>query len=62
MFFMLLMPFDSRIRELSQQLELCRNDEKALQLAQELHAVLHERIEQLRDKVKSLPLLTHPEK
>jgi hypothetical protein len=59
---MFAMPFESRIRELSRQLEICRNDEHALQLAQELQAILHERIEQLRDKTKNLPLLTRHEK
>lgn len=51
------MPFESRIRELSEALETCRDDAEALELAQELHAILHERIEQLRGKVAGLPLL-----
>jgi hypothetical protein len=59
---MFTMPFESRIQELSRQLELCRNDGEALKLAQELQAILHERIEQLRDKTKNLPLLTRREK
>jgi hypothetical protein len=55
-------PFESRVRELSLQLEHCPDDDKALRLAQELQAILHERIEQLRDKIDGFPLLTHAEK
>jgi hypothetical protein len=53
------MPFETRIRELSDQLAKCRDDIQSLKLAQELHAVLHERIQQLREKVAGLPLLGH---
>lgn len=52
------MPFETRIRELSEQLGNCRDDVTALKLAQELQAVLHERIEQLRGAVRGLSLLT----
>jgi hypothetical protein len=51
------MPFELRIRELSEQLASCRDDAKSLKLAQELQDVLHERIEQLREKVAGLPLI-----
>lgn len=51
------MPFEHRIRELCEQLADCRDDAAALRLAQELQALLHERIEQLRGHVSSLPLL-----
>jgi len=37
--------------------EDCRGNQKALQLAWELQAILHERIEQLRDKTAGLPFL-----
>jgi hypothetical protein len=47
------MPFEARIRELSDQLANCRDDATALSLAQELQAVMHERIEQLRGEVAS---------
>ena len=52
------MPFESRIRDLFEQLENCRDDAEALKLAQELQGLLHERIEQLRAQVAALPLLS----
>ena len=55
------MPFENRIREISEQLANCPDDATALSLAYELQAVLHERIEQLREKTTALPLLTHHE-
>jgi hypothetical protein len=51
------MPFELRIRELSEQLASCCDDDRSLKLAQELQNVLHERIEQLREKVAGLPLI-----
>jgi hypothetical protein len=51
------MPFETRIRELSERLAQCRDDAESLTLIQELQAVLHERIQQLREKVAGLPLL-----
>jgi hypothetical protein len=51
-------PFESRIRELSEQLANCKDDTRALELAQELQRLLHERVEQLRTEASSLPLLT----
>jgi hypothetical protein len=55
------MPFEHRIRELSEQLANCTDNATALNLARELQAVLHERIEQLREKTTGLPLLTKHE-
>jgi hypothetical protein len=52
------MPFEYRIRELSNQLANCRDDAESLRLAQELQQLLHERIEQLRTQAETLPLLT----
>lgn len=52
------MPFDSRIRELSEQLANCKDDTRALVLAQELQRLLHESVEELRTQTSSLPLLT----
>jgi hypothetical protein len=52
-----LMPFEARIRELSQGLANC-NDERGLKIALELQTLIHERIEQLRAKLDGLPLLT----
>jgi hypothetical protein len=51
------MPFGLRIRELSEQLSNCRDDARSLKLAKELQTVLHERIEQLREKAAGLPLV-----
>jgi len=51
------MPFEARIRELSDLLASCDDDAQALELAQELRGVLHERIEQLREKLAGLPLM-----
>jgi hypothetical protein len=55
----LIMPFESTIRRLSDELVKCRDDRESLRIAQELHAVLHEKIEQLREKAMALPLLRH---
>jgi hypothetical protein len=52
------MPFEYRIRELSNQLANCRDDAESLRLAQELQQLVHERIEQLRTQAETLPLLT----
>jgi hypothetical protein len=54
------MPFTARIKELSEQLARSKNDEESLRLAQELQALLHERIELLRSTVSGLPLVTNP--
>jgi predicted alpha-1,6-mannanase (GH76 family) len=51
------MPFEARIRELSEELANC-NNERALKIALELQSLIHERIEQLRAQVDGLPLLT----
>jgi hypothetical protein len=51
------MPFDARIRQLCMRLAECKDDAVALKLAQELHVLLHERIEQMRGDVTGLPLL-----
>jgi hypothetical protein len=51
------MPFEARIRELSEELANC-SDERGLKIALELQTLIHERIEQLRTKVDGLPLLT----
>ena len=51
------MPFEFRIRQLSEQLADCQDDALSLKLAQELRDVLHERIEQLRERVAYLPLV-----
>jgi hypothetical protein len=56
------MPFETRIRELSKQLANCRDDALSLELARELQTVLHERIEQLRDRLAALPLVAAPSK
>jgi hypothetical protein len=53
------MPFQARIRELSKHLAECNDDERALKLAQELQAALHEEIEQLRTKAETFPLLNN---
>jgi hypothetical protein len=53
------MPFETRIRELSEQLAHCHDDAEALKLAQEFQMVVHEHIEQLRSNTKGLPLLQH---
>ena len=55
------MPFEHRIRVLCEQLANCSDDATALNLIHELQAVLHERIEQLREKTAALPLLTKHE-
>lgn len=51
------MPFESTIRRLSDELIKCRDDGESLRIAQELQTVLHERIQQLREKATALPLL-----
>jgi len=51
------MPFEARIRELSDELANC-NNERGLKIALELQSLIHERIEQLRAQVDGLPLLT----
>jgi hypothetical protein len=56
------MPFEARIRELSEKLTGCGDDAEALQLAQELQTLLHEKIEKLRDTVASVGLITRPQK
>jgi hypothetical protein len=53
------MPFEHRMCDLSERLANCPDDATALSLALELQAVLHERIEQLREKTAALPLLTN---
>jgi hypothetical protein len=55
-------PFAQRIRELSAALTTCRDDAQSLKLAQELQALLHARIEQLREKVDALRLLPRSQK
>ena len=50
------MPFESRIRQLSEQLANSKDDAQSLKLAHELQILLHERIEQLRLKAVALPL------
>jgi hypothetical protein len=52
-----LMPFEARIRELSEELANC-SDERGLKIALELQTLIHERIEQLRSKLDGLPLLS----
>jgi hypothetical protein len=54
------MPFGLRIQELSKQLPECHDEAEAFKSAQELHAVLHEQIEQMRAKVVGLPLVRRP--
>jgi hypothetical protein len=53
------MPFEARIRELSEELANCSN-ERGLEIALELQTLIHERIEQLRAKLEGLPLLNAP--
>jgi hypothetical protein len=52
-----IMPFEARIRELSEELANCSN-ERGLEIALELQTLIHERIEQVRAKLNGLPLLT----
>jgi hypothetical protein len=52
-------PFGLRIRELSEQLANSRDDAQSLQLVQEMQALLHERIEQLRSNTAGFSLLTN---
>ena len=52
-------PFEVRIRELSEQLANSRDDANSLQLVQEMQALLHERMEQLRRNTAGLSLLTN---
>jgi hypothetical protein len=51
------MPFEARVRDLSERLTHCEDEVLSLKLAEELHGVLHEEIERLRDKVAGMPLL-----
>jgi hypothetical protein len=51
-------PFEARIRELSEELANCTDTERALKIAEELQVLIHERIEQLRGNVSGLPLFT----
>jgi hypothetical protein len=55
------MPFAARIRELSEQLTTCRDDALSLKLAQELHELIHEQIEQMRERTTTLPVLSRQE-
>jgi hypothetical protein len=56
-------PFDKRIKQLSEQLANCQDEQESLELVRELQAVLHEMVEQLRTKASGLPLLNkHPTK
>jgi hypothetical protein len=45
----------------SPQLANCHDDEQSLKLAQELQAVLHEHVEQLRQTMATLPMQTRHE-
>lgn len=51
------MPFEARVRDLSERLAECEDEGLSLKLAQELQSVLHEQIERLREKVAGIPLL-----
>jgi len=51
------MPFEARIRDLSEQLANCRDEVKSLELVHELQTVLHEHVEQLRRQTNALRLL-----
>ena len=51
------MPFEPRVRELSERLAHCHDEAVALKIAQELQSALHEEIERLREKVAGMPLL-----
>jgi hypothetical protein len=52
-----LMPFESHIRELLEELDNC-SDERGLKIALELQTLIHELVEQSRAKMGGLPLLT----
>jgi len=51
------MPFDARIKELSERLANCGDDAEALQIAQQLQTLLHEKIQQLRDKTAAIAII-----
>lgn len=56
------MPFEARVRTLSEQLANCSDESLSLKLAQELQSVLHEEIERLREKVAGMSLLNKEKK
>ena len=51
------MPFEARVRDLSDRLASCEDDVLSLRLAQELQKVLHEEIQRLREKVAGMSVL-----
>ena len=53
------MPFETRIQELSRELENCHDDARTVEILTELQKVIHEQIEQIRGKAISLGLI-HP--
>jgi hypothetical protein len=48
------MPFQSRVSELIERINDCKDDNHAAALARELKTALHEQIELMRAKTKSL--------
>jgi hypothetical protein len=45
------MPFSAKIQELSKQLEECKDDAEASRLAHELHSLIHDQIQLVRQKI-----------
>jgi hypothetical protein len=50
-------PFESHLRQLCEELANCSDEKQSLLLAQDLKFLLHERIQQLRDKTSALELI-----
>jgi len=51
------MPFETRIRELSRELENCDDDARTMEILGELQQAIHERIEQIRGEMNTLHLI-----
>jgi hypothetical protein len=51
---------DQQIRELCEQLRLCKDDAECIALLSELRLSIHEYIENLPDKVLGFPLAVNP--
>ena len=51
------MPFQSRVEQLLEHLHKCEDDTSAAELARELKHALHEEIELMRAKTKSLSVI-----
>lgn len=50
------MPFEARVRDLSERLASCKDERLSLEIALELQTVLHEQIELLRIKAAGVSL------